>query len=187
LIILIGLLFLFGCTAQESNTGSQNSVNSLGGQQWTKEVTALGEPTYEKVTISSGYEILPFPGLTYSGLRDNWQSFYATNSDYTFAIYASPSVTTNAGTYEEVKKKVQDEFSAYADSLKCQDISTSGWLTNAKAFSCSYVYSDYISYEIVTFYKDSAYIKTDLSVWGNSLQKYTYIFDEFNQKAVNWK
>lgn len=86
-----------------------------------------------------------------------------------------------------MKQKIIDEFSAYSSSLQCVDISTSGWLTNTKAFSCQYVYSDYISYEIVTFYKDNSYVQTDLSVWGNSLQSYTYIFDEFNAKAVSWK
>lgn len=185
LIVLFSLFFLFGCTAQVDSEVGLNSGDS-GSLKWSEKVASLGNPVYEKVTISSGYEILPFPGLTYNGLRDNWQSFYSTNKDYTFAIYASPSVIENAGTYDEVKQKVMDEYRTYA-ALKCEDISSLGWLTNAKAFSCSYVYSEYISYKIVTFYKNNSYIQTDLSVWGASLQNYTYIFDEFNQKAVSWK
>ncbi len=189
--IFVLLLFL-GCTSSPSQTNTGSSQNSLvnsnnSSSNWSAKVAALGEPIYEKVTISSGYEILPFPGLTYNGLRDNWQAFYATNKDYTFAIYASPSIIKNAGTYDEVKQKVMKEYSAYSSSLKCDDISTSGWLTSTKAFSCTYVYSDYISYKIVTFYRDSSYIQTNLSVWGTSLQEYTYLFDEFNQKAVSWK
>lgn len=190
ILIVVLLLFLFlGCTSSPSQTNTISSQNTaiVNSSNWSAKVAALGQPIYEKVTISSGYEILPFPGLSYNGMRDNWQSFYATNKDYTFAIYASPSVIKNAGTYDEVKEKVMKEYAAYSASLKCEDISTSGWLTNVQAFSCFYVYSDYISYKIVTFYRDSSYIQTDLSVWGTSLQEYTYLFDEFNQKAVSWK
>lgn len=183
LLLIISILLFFGCTQNQAvkNSGSE------GSSQWSEEVSALGEPTYDKVIISTGYEILPFPGLKYTGLRDNWQAFYSKNDDYTFAIYASPQVMTGVGTYEDVKQQIQNEYSVYSSSLKCEDISTSGWLTNTKAFSCSYVYSDYISYKIVTFYKDNSYVQTNLSVWGTSLQNYAYVFDEFNQKAVSWK
>ncbi len=186
LVFLLSVLFLivllFGCTS--TNNSNENLAVT---QKWSDEVSALGEPTYEKVNISPNYEILPFPGLTYSGLRDGWQAFYASNSDYTFAIYASPEIINNVGTYEEIKESVKEEFSQYSNSVICKDISTNGWLTNAKAFSCTYTYSDYISYNIVTFYKNNSYIQTNLSVWGTTLGTYTNIFNEFNEKAVIFK
>jgi hypothetical protein len=187
IVLIISSFLLLGCT--EENQNNSTEVNKLNdqAQQWSQEVIALGEPTYDTIDIETGYKILPFPGLEYNGFRDNWQAFYAANQDYTFAIYASPEIIENAGTYEEVKQKAINEYNLYSSSLKCEDISTDGWLTQAKAFSCSYVYSDYISYKIVTFYKDSKYIQTNLSVWGTSLQDYEYIFDEFNAKAVSWK
>ncbi|MBN2127251.1 MAG: hypothetical protein JW703_02550 [Candidatus Diapherotrites archaeon] len=184
-ILLIGF-FLFGCTENTTNT-TNNNQNLSNESQWSSAVAELGNPTYKEVEIESGYKILPFPGLAYNGLRDGWQAFYATNSDYSFAIYASPSVNINAGTYEEVKQKVKDEYSPYSDNLSCADNTNINWLTKAQVFTCEYSYQGTINYKIVTFYKNNSYIKTSLSVWGGyPLNDYVYIFDEFNQKAVSW-
>lgn len=193
-VILISFILLFGCTAtttdEEGNKVTTEVKENDDGSKtvtWSKEVAALGEPTYKSVEISTGYKILPFPGLTYSGYRDGWQAFYATNSDYTFAIYASPQVNSTSKSYEELKEEIKNTYIGYDSTISCNDISTNNFITQTKAFSCKYNYGDTISYDIVTFYKEGAYIQTDLSVWGASLQNYTYIFDEFNQKAVSWK
>jgi hypothetical protein len=191
LILLISFVLIFGCTQTSDDNLDNISVkeNSNGTIEvtWSERVAQLGEPTYESIEIESGYKILPFPGLTYNGYRDGWQAFYASNSDLTFAIYASPEVITNAGTYEEVKQSVIDEYLPYDSTIQCNDISTSNWITKANAFSCIYIYGESITFNVVGIYKDGSYIKTDLSVWGTDLGDYQYIFDEFNQKAVSWK
>jgi hypothetical protein len=184
LIILISSIFLFGCTSTQENQALSNEVV----QKWSEKVSALGEPIYEKVTIASGYEILPFPGLGYNGLRDNYQAFYATNNDYTFAIYASPSVVSTTKSFEEVKEELKAKYTSYGSNVVCQDISSTNWLTKAQTFKCNYYLSSInADYKSVIFYRDNKYIETILGVWGTSLGTYEYIFDEFNQKAVSWK
>ena len=183
LLIVISFLF-FGWTSTQENQTLANEVV----QKWSKEVAALGEPTYEKVTISTGYEILPFPGLEYNGLRDNYQAFYAKNKDYSFAIYASPSITSTTKNFEELKEELKEKYTSYGSNVLCQDISSTNCLTKSQTFKCNYYLSSInADYKSVVFYKDNAYIETILGVWGTTLGTYEYIFDEFNQKAVSWK
>ncbi len=171
------ILFISGCT----------QTNEINDSQWSKEVSELGDPTYQKVVVSSGYEILPFPGLEYNGLRDNYQAFYAKNKDNNFAIYTSPSIINTEKSYEELKKELNEKYILYGKNVTCSDISTNTWLTQARAFKCTY-YLDSINveYKSVIFYKEKNYIETQIGVWGTSLGKYEFIFDEFNQKAVSW-
>jgi hypothetical protein len=184
LSILITTLLIFGCTSTDQNINTENNTNNT----WSQKVSELGEPTYQKVTIQGGYEILPFPGLTYSGLRDNYQAFYATNSDNTFAIYAVPAIITTEASLDEVKETIKSFYAPYTPSITCEDISTSGWITSAKAFKCNFYYTSInADYKTVIFYNDGKYVQTILGVWGTDLGTYEYIFDEFNQKAVSWK
>jgi len=194
LFLFASILFVFvllGCTSSgpSDNTtiqNPQNALNSNQAKQWSDKVAALGDPTYQTVTISSGYKILPFPGLTYAGLRDGYQSFYATNKDYTFAIYTSPSVINAGKSYAEVKADAVQKYSVYAD-LKCNDIPSSGWLTSAQVFECTYYIAQInANYKSTFFYKNNSYVETMLAVWGKTLGTYEYIFDEFNPKAVEW-
>ena len=191
-LVLVLLIFvLLGCTSSGPSSdnnlnNSQNASSSVGANQWSDKVAALGEPTYSTVTIANGYQILPFPGLTYAGLRDGYQSFYATNKDYTFAIYAVPSVVNAGKSYADVKTDAVTKYSIYAD-LKCNDISSGGWLTSAQVFECTYYIAQInANYKSTFFYKNNSYIETILAVRGTTLGTYEYVFDEFNQKAVQW-
>ncbi len=190
LVVLVSVLFLFGCTTSSSDQGATSSADNVSAtSQWSKEVAALGNPSYEKINVAAGYEILPFPGLTYSGLRDGYQAFYATNKDYSFAIYASPAVVNATGKdYAQVKAGIMQKYGVYSN-LTCTDLQSANWLTQAKVFECSYFASQInVQYKSTIFYKSNEYVETILSVWGTSpLSSYEYIFDEFNQKAVSWK
>jgi hypothetical protein len=182
LITALLIILIIGCTA--SNTGNNTNVNV---SKWSAKVNALGEPTYQDVNVTSGFVILPFPGLAYNGLRSGFEAFYSTNKDYTFAIYVTPNVNNSGRTYAQVKTDINQKYN-YFSSLTCVDVTSSTWLTQAQVFSCTYTDStNNINYKSVIFYKNQAFIETILSVWGTTpLSNYEYLFDEFNQKAVSW-
>lgn len=179
--LLLLLLLVVGCT---SNLNSEEAA-APSSSGWSERVSSLGEPSYERFSVLTGFEILPFPGITYSGLREGYHAFYASNEDYTFAIYVYPYI--QAGTdYDSVKDAVSYKYSSYSN-LNCIDVNSDGWLTEASVFECTY-YIDYIdvNYKSAIFYRDGYYIETLIGVWGTTLGSYEYIFDEFNQKAVKW-
>jgi hypothetical protein len=177
LSILLALLFVLGCAKKE--------ISSAGNTfQPDARIAALGKPTYKEVS-ANGFKILPFPGLEYNGIRDGKQAFYAANKDYTFAIYTDPGVTESSKTLDEVIEYYKSYYASY--NPVCEEISTVGWITEAKAFSCRY-YIESINayYKSTIFYRDGDYVQTIVGVWGTSLKEYEYIFDAFNAQAVKW-
>jgi hypothetical protein len=170
LLILVSL-FLFGCTSSN----------------FTEEIKSLGNFNYEEIEISKEYSILPFPGLKYNGIRDNFQYFSTEKENFQFSIYASPSVEKTDLTFNELKKSFSNSFSKVDSFAKCNSISTNNWLTKKDAFSCNYYnYSIGANYKLVVFYDSGEFVRTMIGVWGKDLLEYEYVFDEFNQKVVNW-
>ncbi len=185
-LTLILILVLLGCAAPAENTAGNAFKTGDTAQSPSKygdeRIDAMGEPTYDEFD-AGGYKILPFPGLTYSGMRDGKQAFYASNADYTFAIYADPSITVSGKSFDEVKSEFANLY-----ETTCSEISTSAWVTQTRVFECDY-YAESINadYKFTVFYRDGEYVSTSVGVWGTELKEYEYIFDSFNAHAVSWK
>lgn len=170
LLALTAVILILGCASNDS--------------KWSNEVNALGEPTYDEIE-NFDFGILPFPGLEYVGPSGDYEAFYGLN-DSNFAIYAEV-IIYSANDYSHAKQLFYERFGAYPD-FECNDINSNDWITQAQVFECEYSSAELnTSFKSAVFYKGNEFIHTTLSVWGDELSEYEYIFDEFNQKAIVWE
>ncbi|MDD4353820.1 MAG: hypothetical protein PHN56_05175 [Candidatus Nanoarchaeia archaeon] len=161
LISIILVVLILGCT-------SNNSIQDSNEQELT----------------NIDFEILPFQGLEYNGQSGDYEAFYAFN-DSSYAIYVENYIYS-AFSFENAMQIFREKFEGY-ENFACEEVSSNGWLTNAQIFECTYYsINENASYKSAVFYKNNEFIHTMLSVWGQSLNNYETIFDEFNQKAINW-
>jgi hypothetical protein len=181
--IMLGLLsvLLFSCplfneTMEITDVSLEDKTIT-----WSPEVAELGEPTYETID-SGGYQILPFPGLTYRGIVTDYKQFTASNEEYQFAIYASPNIEKTDLDFNGVKNFYEDYY-----QISCNEFDSSNWLTKSRTFKCYYYDATYAAYyKIVVLYKPGEYVFTTLGVWGTDLGEYEYIYNEFCEKAIKW-
>lgn len=131
------------------------------------------------------FKVLAFPGLEYSGTNDEYISFYALN-DSNFAIYVE-QIIYFASSFDSAKQIFSETFEGY-ENFSCSDVSSDNWLSNAQVFECTYLETiSNTSFKSTVFYKNNEFIHTMLSVRGLELNEYNELFDEFNQKAIQWE
>jgi hypothetical protein len=130
------------------------------------------------------FKVLTFPGIEYSGITDDYISFYAVN-DSNFAIYVE-QIIYSASSFNNSKQIFSETFKVY-ENFKCQDVNSTNWLSNAQVFECTYIEtSSNTSFKSTIFYKNNEFIHSMLSVRGLKISEYNDVFNEFNQKAIQW-